>query len=592
MRVHNVRRKFHSLHSLSILSCIVCVRLCVFAQPSALPKYETRAVWLTTLLGLDWPSSSFTNDPQMQQESLRKKIQRIEALNLNTVFFQVRSRGNAMYHSPFEPWASELTGTLGKNPGWDPLEFAIREAHALGLELHAWVNVNRVWTGDHDPSRTQPPHLVHSHRAWIKAHGKELWLDPGYPEARAYIAELCADIVKRYDVDGLHLDYCRYADADFEDSETYRLYGNGKTKAEWRRENINRTVEGIYNAVTSVNPAVKVGSAPIGIYENLPTAKGWQAYHSVYQDARRWLRDGYHDYIAPQIYWGLTNRGSKIDFEALAFDWKSHASSKHVFVGMAAYRPEVAKYLHEEIDVTRKIKSEGQCYFRFGFIDDDEIFRRRYDSKSLPAPMTWKDASKPPPPLALTVQSSANGSNVIRWNPPPDASTHGVSRIVLYRSSVAPVDINRAENILRVLPAEARKHMDAVNDTRLYYAATMLSRSGIESDAMQEGGVFVTKENASLAARGFTSVSENIPVEGSSIVLIGFSVAEYCHVRLRLMTENGQEIATVLDEKKEAGVYMIGIDEKTLAINVSTYIFEAGSYRVTREFLHIAPGNK
>lgn len=569
---------------------IIIVLVCVssehsFAQENIPPKYETRAVWLTTLLGLDWPSSALVNDQTAQQQSLREKLDNIEKLNLNTVMFQVRSRGNAFYESSIEPYAAELTGVLGKDPGWDPLQFTIDETHERGLELHAWVNIFRVWTGENSPPRSTIPHVARAHPDWGKEFRNELWLDPGIPGVRRYVVDICIDIARRYDIDGIHLDYIRYPDAGFDDGDTYRKYGNGKPKSEWRRENVNKVVEEIYRAVTSIKPWIKVGSAPIGIYENLPTAKGWQAYHNLFQDSRRWLREGYHDYIAPQVYWGLRSHGSAIDFAALAADWKKNASERHVYIGMAAYRSEVAKYLYDEIDVTREVHAEGQCFFRYEFITDPNIFKNRYQSKTLVPSMSWKSQIPPMPPRTLFVQSIISGQTKVTWGTNSSGYADADDdRIVLYRSKTSPVDVTSAENIVGVFPLRRGSYMDRTENGKFYYAATTLNRFNIESAATQEVRAIAFPEIVHELLGENNSVSENIEVEGKDVTLIGFTTAQEGHVRLRLVNKEGNEIASLVDEKRNAGMYIVGIIHSSISSEIDLYIFEAEEYRVVRKF--------
>ncbi|MBR9974813.1 MAG: family 10 glycosylhydrolase, partial [Bacteroidetes bacterium] len=166
-------------------------------------RREVRAVWLTTLLGLDWPAASLRGNVQAQKQALRDILDDLQRQRYNTVFFQVRSRGNAMYRSAYEPWASELTGVLGRDPGWDPLAFAIEECHDRGMQLHAWFNVNRVWSKGEPPACT-PLHVTRLHPEWVQRFGDDLWVDAGIPEARAWTVNVAEDLVRNYAVDGLH----------------------------------------------------------------------------------------------------------------------------------------------------------------------------------------------------------------------------------------------------------------------------------------------------------------------------------------------------------------------------------------------------
>ncbi|MDT8325062.1 MAG: family 10 glycosylhydrolase, partial [Bacteroidota bacterium] len=366
-------------------------------------RRELRGAWLTTLLGLDWPSAALRGNPAAQQQALRDILDDLQRQHFNAVFFQVRSRGNAMYHSSLEPWASELTGTLGRDPGWDPLAFAIREAHARGMVLHAWFNVCRVWSAGHPPA-SSPTHIVRAHPEWVQRFGDDMWMDPGIPEAREYTLRVMEDLVRRYPIDGIHFDYIRYPDRGFVDDATYRRYGRGVNRDDWRRDNVSILVRDAFTRLTRIRPSLVVGSAPIGIYRNIPGAKGWEGRNAIFQDSRRWLREGYHDYVVPQIYWGLTRRGSRIDFEALVEDWKRDASGRHVYAGVAAYKKEIAPWLQEHVDATRDRGADGVVFFRYEHVRENG-FSGRFDDCALPPALSWRDNVRPHPPLDLRLEN-------------------------------------------------------------------------------------------------------------------------------------------------------------------------------------------
>jgi len=307
-------RKLYSF----ILSILLISNL--FSQ--VYPKRETRAVWLTTVYGLDWPTAKATSSSGIQQQKneLIQILDNLKSANFNTVIMQVRARGDLIYPSQYEPWATSLTGTLGRNPGYDPLKFAIEETHKRGMEFHAWWNVVKVKDDSTLPPNTNPPHIVLRHPEYVKYYkpNNEWWIDMGKPEARNYLINVVMELVRNYDIDGIHFDFIRYPNPDFPDSDTYALYANEYPDInEWRRENINKFVRAVYDSIKRVKPWVKVGSAPIGIYRNIcdssgvyiysrncgscpsgttPVATGWQAYCSIYQDSRRWLMEGKHDY--------------------------------------------------------------------------------------------------------------------------------------------------------------------------------------------------------------------------------------------------------------------------------------------------------
>ncbi|MGH2567239.1 MAG: glycoside hydrolase family 10 protein, partial [Bacteroidota bacterium] len=309
------------------------------------PKREFRSVWLTTVLGLDWPQIGAP--AQEQEQSLREIIRKSEAMGLNAVVFQVVSRGDAMYPSERLPWAPWLSGLPGFDPGWDPLAVAIEESHRLGMELHAWYNVYRIGDSNTPVSSTEEPlHVRFAHPEWVETVGNEYWLNPAFPELRDWLVENVREIVEKYDIDAIHFDFIRTSTSGYaRDSELKQQYNpdNIQDIGDWRRENINKFVRAVYPAVKGIKPWVKVGSTPIGHYKataqiNWPSLRG---YTDVFQDSRRWLQEEVHDYLAPQVYWAIGQSTDTPRFELLAHDWTNESYERHVYVGIAAYKPNV-----------------------------------------------------------------------------------------------------------------------------------------------------------------------------------------------------------------------------------------------------------
>ena len=564
---------------------LVALGFVLLAQQAEAQRREVRGVWLTTLLGLDWPTASLRGNPGAQQQALRDILDELERRHYNTVFFQVRSRGNAMYRSAYEPWASELTGTLGRDPGWDPLAFAIEECHARGLQLHAWFNVNRVWSKG-DPPASAPAHIARAHPEWVQRFGDDLWVDAGIPEARAWTVRVAEDLVRNYAVDGLHFDYVRYPDRGFKDEDTYRRYGRGRDLADWRRDNISALVREAYERCTAVRPSLQVGSAPIGIYENLPTAKGWEGRNAIYQDSRRWLREGYHDYVAPQVYWGLRSKGSRIDFEALVEDWKRGASGRQVFVGIAAYKENVQPWLADHVDAVRERGGDGEVFFRYEHVRGDAM-GGRFDRRAIPPAMTWRDPLRPNPPRRLRGEQG-----VLAWDAPVAASDGDTAAwYAVYRKPGSGGDAE----LLALLPAATRSWpVPGRNGTAAYsgnpddYTVTALDAFWNES----------AESGASIAAAEPAAVPElpapSIPVTGPRIsapvaagaenILIGYELDHAAFVRLRLMDADGAEALVLVDGWQDAGTHVLGIVRDRLPSDVQRYIFEAGELRTIMDF--------
>jgi uncharacterized lipoprotein YddW (UPF0748 family) len=310
---------------------------------TALPTLlrETRGMWIATVANIDWPSTAGLSADE-QRAQLMQLLDRAAAIGLNTIVLQVRPAADAVYSSALEPWARLLTGTQGVDPGYDPLEFAIREAHARGLELHAWINPFRAGNTS-DTVRLAASHLYHTRRDLVRVYGTQLWLDPGEPDAQDHTMRVIADIVTRYDIDAIHADDYFYPYPQtgivFPDDATYAQYGGGLARGDWRRANIDGFVERLYREVHALKPTVKVGISPFGIWRpgNPPGVQGLDAFADIYADARKWLQQGWVDYLAPQLYWAIS--APQQSFPAL-LDWwlAQNIAGRHIWPGLAAYR--------------------------------------------------------------------------------------------------------------------------------------------------------------------------------------------------------------------------------------------------------------
>ena len=394
-----------------------------------MPKREVRAVWLTTASGLDWPRST---DRAEQQASLGEIVRRLKSYNFNTIFFQIRSRGDAYYRSAYEPWAENLTGTLGKDPGWDPLAFLINEAHRAGIEVHAWVNVYKVRANVPVPLTT-PPHISRAHPGWMFNYRGEGWLDPGIPEVGTYLLNVIMDIARKYEIDGINFDYLRYPGREFPDGDSYRRYGLGIPRDRWRVANLDRFVGVCYDRLTALRPLLKIGSSPLGIYGS-DTGFVSIAAGEYYQDTRTWLKTGKLDYVAPQVYWDIGGARGDPDYAVLVPDWQRLAGARHVYAGIGAYKTDVAREIPRQIDVSRNAGNAGQSYFRYESLHAAELFGGRYAMPALIPPMPWKDSSSPPPPLHIALNEvTANVFN-LQWVPPQTVAERSrAARFILYR---------------------------------------------------------------------------------------------------------------------------------------------------------------
>lgn len=475
---------------------LLCLCLSHASAQTSFPKREVRAVWLTTLSGLDWPRTKAATETgrNQQQQEFCELLDRLKAIHINTVLLQTRVRGTVIYPSKIEPWDGCLTGTVGRSPGYDPLRFAIEECHKRGMELHAWlvtIPCFKISAARSLGNRS----VLKTHPALCKRHNDSWYLDPGMPGTADYLAALCKEVAENYDVDGIHFDYIRYPEnaASFPDQATYRKYGRGMDKGNWRRENITRCVRQMYATIKQAKPWIKVSSSPIGKFSDLQrySAKGWNAYHAVYQDAQGWLREGIHDMLFPMMYF----QGDH--FYPFAADWQECSAGRPIVPGLGIYflSPDEKNWdlevIERELNVIRSFGLEGQAYFRSKFLTADTkglytyLQQRYYPYPALTPACTWLDSIAPPKPDSLICLPQDEHTDLLRWSAVADNACGTDVRYNLYASREQPVDISRPEHLVAVNLRKCSYAVDRMYVLRnnLHFAVTAIDRFGNESEA-------------------------------------------------------------------------------------------------------------
>ncbi|MFJ9681481.1 glycoside hydrolase family 10 protein [Streptomyces sp. NPDC101194] len=311
-------------------------------------RRELRGMWVATVANLDWPSKPGLTAAAQQAELIAYLDEAVDR-RMNAVILQVRPTADALWPSPYEPWAQYLTGVQGKDPGWDPLGTAVREAHRRGLELHAWFNPYRV-ANHTDPSRLVASHPARLHPDWVLPYGGKLYYNPGIPEVRRFVQDAMLDAVRRYDIDAVHWDDYFYpypvAGQDFDDDATYAKYGAGfPDKAAWRRDNTDKLVRETAERIKKIKKNVRFGISPFGVWRNAATdplgsdtKAGVQTYDDLHADTRGWIKKGWIDYICPQIYWNIGFAAA--DYAKLLPWWSEvvRGTGVALFVGEALYK--------------------------------------------------------------------------------------------------------------------------------------------------------------------------------------------------------------------------------------------------------------
>ncbi len=327
------------------------------AVPTTAPR-ELRGMWLTTVNNIDWPSRPGLPEAQVKKEYL-DWLELARAHNHNAIFVHVRPSGDAFWPSEYAPWSEWLTGRRdGRDPGWDPMAFMVAEAHARNLEFHAWFNPYRgTQPGPAGPGADigalAPDHPLRAHRDWAIAYPKgrsaRLYFDPGIPAARRFVEDAMLEAVQRYDVDGVHFDDFFYpypeAGQDFPDGRSYARYARpGQSRADWRRANVNTLVREMNTRIKQVKPWVKFGISPFGIWRNARTDRGGsdtdglQSHDAIYADTRTWVRQGWLDYVVPQLYWAIGF--ARADYAKVLPWWSKLVSGTNVqlYIGQGDYR--------------------------------------------------------------------------------------------------------------------------------------------------------------------------------------------------------------------------------------------------------------
>lgn len=316
---------------------------CAYIGTPPPPAREFRGLWIASVRNIDWPSR-----PGLPVEEQKRELiaifDRMVASRLNAALLHVRPSADALYDSKIEPWSEYLTGQMGRppEPYYDPLAFAVEEAHRRGIELHAWLNPYRA----RRLSETTPAAETHVTRAnpeLVRTYGSFLWMDPGEPAVRQRVVDVVRDIVRRYDVDGIHFDDYFYpypeGGADFPDEQSWSRYGAGMERAEWRRRNVDDLIAEVSRAIKEERPGVLFGISPFGIWRpgHPRSVRGLDSYEQIYADSRKWLREGWVDYFTPQLYWA--RHAPQQRFTDLLRWWtEQNVHRRHIWPGLGAHR--------------------------------------------------------------------------------------------------------------------------------------------------------------------------------------------------------------------------------------------------------------
>lgn len=489
----------------------------IFAQTVAkiAPKREFRGVWVATVANIDWPSKAGLTSDQQKQE-LIGLMEQHKRNGMNAILLQVRPAADAFYAKSREPWSQWLMGRQGVAPadGYDPLEFAIKEAHSRGMELHAWFNPYRATMSSN--TFVSEDHMTRKRPELFFTYAGKKQFDPGIPEVREYIVQVILDVVKGYNIDGVHFDDYFYpypvAGQQINDGATFQKYPNGISNIkDWRRNNVDLLIKQLDDSIHHYKKYVKFGISPFGIWKNDrddpdgSATSGLSNYHELFADSRKWIQEGWVDYINPQVYFSFTRKAAP--FGTLVDWWSKHTYGRHLYIGQAAYlvnqKMEAAWRFPEQIpDQVRYIRAnnrvQGSVYFSsksFSTIARgaaDSLRNDLYRYPALPPQMPWLDDIDPNPPQELSAQAVETGVQ-LKWAAPLKASDgETASGYVIYRFAEGEdMDVLHPKNIIRISFEDYTFFMDTniEKGKRYNYLVTALDRLKNESEASGPVGV-------------------------------------------------------------------------------------------------------
>ncbi|WKN43241.1 glycoside hydrolase family 10 protein [Tunicatimonas pelagia] len=433
-------RVLFSSYSIASLIFLVTVSLSGYSQNYP-PKREFRGVWVATVGNIDWPSSTSLTTEEQQREFI-ELVAFHKANGMNALIVQIRPSADALYQSNYEPWSQWLTGVEGRspNPIYDPLEFMIGECRRQQMEFHAWINPFRA-IFNYLKGDISEQHIFFDHPEWVVPYGKHSYLDPGLPEVRQHVLNVVMDVVNRYDIDGVHFDDYFYPyridSLSFLDETSFIRYGEQfDTIADWRRDNVNQFIQSVHDSIEAVKPEIRFGISPFGVWRNAeddPLGSDSRAaqtsYDDLYADVITWLKNGWIDYVAPQLYFGI---GFELaDYQKLLDWWVKNTYGRQLYIGHATYKiglPEDSLWSNpyqiiDQISLNRKsFQVDGSVFFSARSFKEnplginDHLRSGSFKYPALIPTMPWHRSKRPNPPQNLVI-ARKRSEVLMQWQP-------------------------------------------------------------------------------------------------------------------------------------------------------------------------------
>lgn len=466
---------------------------------TVLPKREFRGAWIAAVNG------QFQGMTQREMKTaLTKRLDALRKAGINAVIFQVRAESDALYQSDYEPWSRFLTGTQGRNPGWDPMQFMIEQCHKRSMEFHAWINPYRAKTKA--TSALSPAHPYIQHPENFLWYGGQIFYDPALPENRDHICTIVNDIVSRYDIDGLHMDDYFYPypapGEEFPDEASFARYGRGYTdKDQWRRDNVSMLIRDIHKTVRQAKPWVKFGVSPFGIYRNKGTwqggsdTRGLQCYDDLYADVLLWASNGWIDYCIPQVYWQIGHPAA--DYKTLVEWWSKHLYNRPLYIGQDVMRTvkhadQSNPHFHQmnaKFKIQRAAPNvEGSCLWYAKAVEDNAgnylnlLHERYHRHPAIPPVMKFIDHKAPRRPRKLKAIWTEDGY-ILFWTAPraKKEMDKAVNYVVYRFKKGEKTDIGNPSKIIAITPENYLKLPYDQGKKKYKYIITSLDRLHNES---------------------------------------------------------------------------------------------------------------
>jgi uncharacterized lipoprotein YddW (UPF0748 family) len=580
----------------TVFYTVVIASSLVFAQ-SQPPKREFRAAWVATVSNIDWPSVKGLATSSQKAEII-SILDKHKLNNINAILFQVRPSCDAFYLNGLEPLSEWLVGSQGGNfsgASYDPLQFWVDEAHKRGMELHCWFNPYRSVVGS--GSNVHSSHVSVVHPEWNITYGTSPYklLDPGIPAVQNYSLSVIMDVVRRYNIDGVHFDdyFYPYGGMTNQDSATFANYKGAFTViGDWRRNNVNKFIASVYDSIKAVKPWVKFGVSPFGIWKSgTPSGvTGLSGYSAIYCDAINWLQNKKVDYITPQMYWII---GGGQDYSKLMPWWNTQLNGRHLYSGNAVYRLAVsesnwpASEIQNQIELNR-INSRALGFVAFSSKSvtgnlkgvQDSLRANQFKYPALMPTMPWLDSTAPlaPTNLASTV---SNNTVQLQWQKPGAASdNNGAKYFAVYRAqSPDTININNVKQIIKITANDTTRYVDnaVVNGASYTYLVTAFDKLNNESDATAKISLIVTGVEDEVQSPFVFALEQNYPNPFNPVTTISFTLQHSEYTSLKIYDLLGREIASVVEGELEAGAHSYQFSGANLASGVYLYRIISGN---------------